>query len=169
MRPDVLSWINSVTGCSKTSSSGARPSSQAVRWSPTHCAVTGGVAIIIAVGMVFAGAARASENAETSVSGGSQNMTAPAAVFEGIQGKVHTPDGRPLQGVFVQAQPSDPNAGPVPDIAIVTDENGVYRWRLPPGQYTLSVNPENYEAQAAPANVDAGKTTIRDFIVQHQR
>lgn len=56
----------------------------------------------------------------------------------GISGQVRLPSGQPLRKVVVLARSLDRSPPPIPDIAITTDENGRYFWKLPPGRYELT-------------------------------
>jgi hypothetical protein len=96
------------------------------------------------------------------VGGGKSGME----LNEGVIGTVRDQAGNPLPEVFVQAVPVDPTAGPVPDIAIVTDAEGRYVWPLPPGRYQLSIAPATAASQTKEVVVEAGKRTSVNFLVR---
>jgi hypothetical protein len=85
---------------------------------------------------------------------------------EGIVGTVVDESGTPLAGVFVEVTPESSNAGPVPDMAILTDAQGKFEWRLGPGRYVVAVAPQGFRQNWMVVEVRAGRTTSANFIAR---
>jgi hypothetical protein len=83
--------------------------------------------------------------------------SASAVLTEGIAGTVKTASGEPVAGVFVQVAPSDSSAGPVPDIAIFTDDRGDFSWSLRPGRYRLTLILDGRTIGETEATVQTGR------------
>lgn len=81
-----------------------------------------------------------------------------------VAGTVRAADGSPLTGAVVVPRSLDSPAQPVPELAVVTDRQGGYRWTLPPGRYELAV--QVGERRALPVKtvtVQAGRTATVDW------
>lgn len=76
-----------------------------------------------------------------------------------VVGTVTGADGAPAARVQVHVEPLG-GAPAVPDIAVITDESGAYRWTLPPGQYRLSPLAPGNVAQAVEVTVQPGVTRV---------
>jgi hypothetical protein len=76
---------------------------------------------------------------------------------EGVEGRVTAPDGKPVPGAFVQAESLDEPAPPIPEIAVLTGEDGRYLWPLSPGRYRITVSADGYQPTAGTATVEAGR------------
>jgi hypothetical protein len=63
---------------------------------------------------------------------------AAQASTQGLTGRVVSKDGRPVAGVLVLPQAAGADSGPIPDIAVFTDADGRFTWRLKPGRYNVS-------------------------------
>jgi hypothetical protein len=85
---------------------------------------------------------------------------------EGVEGRVTRPDGEPIVGAFVQARSLDDPAPPIPEIAIVTDEDGRYAWPLEPGRYQISVSSDGYRSARKSVSFRAGEVKTLDFVLQ---
>jgi hypothetical protein len=46
-------------------------------------------------------------------------------------GQVTAPDGRPIAGALVGAQPAGPVAAAIPEVLLSTNEEGIFQWPLP--------------------------------------
>lgn len=91
------------------------------------------------------------------------------AVSEGITGVVVDKAGAPIADVFVQVIPADPAAGPVPEIAIITDYRGRYQWPLPPGRYVVSIAPAGFAPQRKEVVVEPGRLDDLNFTLERRR
>jgi hypothetical protein len=88
--------------------------------------------------------------------------------IEGIAGKITDSDGRPVAGASVQPESLDEPSTPIPEIAIVSESDGRYAWRLAPGTYEISVSAEGYRGIAKKATVKAGQQVTLDFKLKRR-
>lgn len=91
---------------------------------------------------------------------------APTAGGQGVEGRITDTQGRPIAGALVVPKSLDEPSPPIPEIAIVSDEQGRYAWRLPPGRYQISVSAEGYRGAVKEAVVRAGQATRLDFALE---
>lgn len=91
---------------------------------------------------------------------------APSADGQGVEGRITDSRGRPIAGALVVPKSLDEPSPPIPEIAIVSDEEGRYAWRLPPGRYQISVSAEGYRGAAKQAVVRPGEVTRVDFVLE---
>lgn len=91
---------------------------------------------------------------------------APTAGGQGVEGRITDTQGRPIAGALVVPKSLDEPSPPIPEIAIVSDEQGRYAWRLPPGRYQISVSAEGYRGAVKEAVVGAGQVTRLDFVLE---
>jgi hypothetical protein len=89
----------------------------------------------------------------------SDSAPVETSLGEGIAGIVTTEAGEPVEGVFVQAFPLDPSAGPIPDIAIMTDAAGRFSWPLQPGNYRLTFMIDGETVAEAEAAVELNRVS----------
>lgn len=78
---------------------------------------------------------------------------------QGVTGRVLDAAGHAVVGAIVVPQSSDTPPHPIPEIAVMTNNEGRYQWSLPPGQYTFTVHHESY----APTTSD--KVTVTPGLV----
>lgn len=90
-------------------------------------------------------------------------------VQEGVAGVVSDSAGRPVVGVVVHAEAISRPRPAIPEIAIVTDENGRYKWPLPPAEYQITIAAEGFEKATKRATVSVGRQTILHFQLKHSR
>jgi len=101
----------------------------------------------------------------SSTSGGD----AGTARVEGIVGQITNSHSRPVVGAFVQPKALDDPSPPIPEIAIVSDSDGRYTWRLFPGTYEISVSAEGYRGVTKQATVKPGQQVSMDFTLEPAR
>jgi hypothetical protein len=89
-----------------------------------------------------------------------------AGIVEGVIGYVTARDGSPIVGALVQPQALDVPRPPIPDLAVLTNSEGWYQWRLFPGTYTLVVSAQGYQSAAQVVTVHAGETARLDFTLE---
>jgi hypothetical protein len=89
-------------------------------------------------------------------------------IQQGVVGRVTASDGSPISGVIIKPRSLDEVSPPIPDIGIVTDDDGWYRWSLFPGTYELSIVAEGYQKPADPVTVTvtAGEVVIADWTLE---
>jgi len=91
---------------------------------------------------------------------GSQTMT------QGAAGLITDESGAPLAGVFLQLKTLDAAAPAMPEIAIVSGEDGRFLYALPPGRYEITVVSENYGPVTRSVTVLPGQVVTLDFVMQ---
>jgi hypothetical protein len=85
----------------------------------------------------------------------------------GVAGRVTGPDGAPLEGVSVAAASRDRPERPTPQLGVITNADGRYRWPLPPGRWEFTVDAPAYRAASRTVDVPAGRTVTVDFRLEH--
>jgi hypothetical protein len=86
-----------------------------------------------------------------------------AEEFGSIQGRVLTPDARPVADASVLIAEG---AGAFPDIAALTDDDGRFGFDdLPPGEYTILVNVEGHDPFTAEFTVQPGESEPQDIFL----
>jgi hypothetical protein len=86
--------------------------------------------------------------------------------FEGVTGRVLTSNGHPVVNALVQAKSLDIPSQPIPEIAIVTDGDGRYRWPLRPGRYLISVSARGYQTASQHIELRKGAAATLDFTLE---
>jgi hypothetical protein len=87
---------------------------------------------------------------------------APSAMDEGVTGSVVTASGQPVAGALIQVSAAGAASGPIPDIAVLSDAEGNFVWRLQPGSYRVAALVNGREIAGAEVTVSAGRvTTLR--------
>ena len=84
-----------------------------------------------------------------------------------VQGRVTDATGQPLAQVSVTPQSTDTPPQAVPEIAVLTDDQGQYQWTLPPGTYTLTFVHEGY-APLTKAVVVQNQPTMLDVTLERE-
>jgi len=96
-------------------------------------------------------------------SNSSDNIYMNHQEFEGVTGFVTTMDGRPIVEAWIQAKSLDKPTNPIPEIAIVTNKEGKYKWPLVAGKYEISVSIDNRQYANKVVTVKPGQTTTLNF------
>ena len=78
------------------------------------------------------------------VTNGGDAAAAGSEISEGVEGRVTATGQKPLAGVSVQPRPLQP-ATAIPEMAVVSEDGGQYRWNLRPGEYEISFALEGYQ------------------------
>jgi len=87
-------------------------------------------------------------------------------IVEGVAGQIMDRRGRPVVGALVQPRSLDDPSPPIPEVAIVSDGDGRYTWRLVPGRYEISVSAPGYQGVARQITVKAGKEATENFTME---
>ena len=87
-------------------------------------------------------------------------------ITEGVKGRVTASDGRPIADALVEPKSLDEPGRAIPEMAVMTDENGRYEWRLFPGDYLISVSAEGYQAASKKVTVEAQQAATLDFKLE---
>ena len=122
------------------------------------------VSLIALAFLVFATASYCDQ--ETPVSNSNKNGEPAATIKEGVKGRVTTARGRPIKDAFIQPASLDEPGKPIPELAIVTDEDGRYEWRLFPGDYMISVSADGYKTASKKVTVEADQAATLDFTLK---
>jgi hypothetical protein len=122
-------------------------------------------AIVVALALLGIGTLGCSER-DTPVTNPNLLNGGPPRISEGVAGRIMDDGGRPIAGALVQPRSLDENSPPIPEIAVFSDPNGRYAWRLFPGRYELVVSAAGYQTAAAPATVNRGQVTTLDLTLQ---
>ncbi len=85
-----------------------------------------------------------------------------------LQGQVTDSSGKPIAGVMVMPVSTDNPPQAVPEMAVMTNEEGRYEWTLTPGAYTLTFNAEGYAPATQDVNVKPDQPTTLDVTLQQQ-
>jgi Carboxypeptidase regulatory-like domain len=130
-------------------------------------AVAAGLMAVAAVG-TLAGSNGSSgttkvRNPDQPVGSGSAREKGPARIAEGVVGRLVTPAGDRVAGARITARSLDRPAGPVPEIAILSDADGRFAWPLRPGRYRLAAVVAGREIVAATAVVEPGRVTTLEL------
>jgi predicted extracellular nuclease len=89
---------------------------------------------------------------------------APAATTR-VTGKVTDGSGNPIPGAGVAVTKSSIS---VPEILVLTNEEGRYVWTLPPGEFTLTVHKDGYVEKSKDITLKEGETVELDFQLEKQ-
>lgn len=92
----------------------------------------------------------------------------PGAQAQGnvVQGQVTSTDGKSIAEVIVLPQSADTPPQAVPEVAVVTDEQGRYQWSLPTGAYTLTFTKDGYAPLIQPVVVAPDRPATLDVVLQ---
>jgi hypothetical protein len=82
-----------------------------------------------------------------------------------LHGTVRTPDGKPVANALVAATSNDDPPAPVPELAIVTDDEGRYEWPLRPGRYRLTVDVAGIGKATGDTTIENGTEPVLDLTV----
>jgi protocatechuate 3,4-dioxygenase beta subunit len=107
----------------------------------------GSVVTLAAFALLLGGCGEAGDTASTSGDSPSSAAAAPrssdrSGITYAVVGVVRDAQGNPVRGVNVAMTSLDEPGNPVPELAVLTDERGRYRW-------PASVSPGRYELLAA--------------------
>jgi len=92
----------------------------------------------------------------------------PAAsqgVSEGVEGRV-TASGQPLAGVSVQPRSLDEPAAAIPEMAVVSMDDGEYQWTLRPGEYEITFVLDGYQPATRQVTVRPRQATRLDVELE---
>ena len=83
-----------------------------------------------------------------------------------VEGTVTDSGGSPVEGALVQASAPDDPTAVLPDIALLTDRQGHYRWNLGPGSYELTVSKDGFRTAAKRVMLELGRVATLDFTLE---
>lgn len=108
--------------------------------------------------------ALAMSNGDKTLSSDETGETVPG-LRTGASGIVRGPGGQPVVGAMIVARSLDVPARPIPEIAILTNEQGSYAWPLRPGRYELTPMLDGKRGVPEEVSVEAGGVTRRDLTM----
>lgn len=101
---------------------------------------------------------------ETPVTGSQGDATGPGHANRGVvEGVVRTASGAALPGVLVVPVSLDHPAIAIPELAVVTDARGSYRWDLPGGRYEVRAVQAGAVVGTVEVEVARGRTAGGDI------
>ena len=77
-----------------------------------------------------------------------------------VTGIVTDAAGKPLANVGIGVSKG---TAPVPEVLVLSDQDGKYTWNLPAGTFTLTANSDGYQALSQEVTVKYGKTVQLNF------
>jgi hypothetical protein len=90
----------------------------------------------------------------------------PRSSAEGVTGEIKDDSGRALDGAMIIPKSLEANGPPIPEIAILSDTTGRYRWPLRPGNYDVTVRADGYQDVTRRVTVSAGAVETLDFVLR---
>ncbi|HWP00610.1 MAG TPA: carboxypeptidase-like regulatory domain-containing protein [Methylococcus sp.] len=97
---------------------------------------------------------------------GAERPVYPADRGRELTGRVTNIRGEPVRGAVVLPKSLDDPPRPVPEIAVLTDEQGTYIWRLPPGTYRIHVSARGYRSASRDVTVRENARTTLDITLE---
>jgi hypothetical protein len=94
--------------------------------------------------------------------------TTPASIGQGVEGRAIDAAGRPVSGGLVVPRSLDEPSPPIPELAVLTDKDGQYSWRLPAGNFEISISAQGFRTARKPVTVKAGQVSRLDFVLERQ-
>jgi len=92
--------------------------------------------------------------------------TASRGISAGVEGRVTAPGQKPLAGVSVQPRSLDEPATAIPEMAVVSEDDGQYQWTLDPGEYEITFSVEGYQPATRRVTVRSGEATRLDVELE---
>ena len=84
---------------------------------------------------------------------------------EGVTGEIKDDNGRALDGAMIVPKSLEANGPAVPEMAILSDTTGRYRWPLRPGNYDVTVRADGYQDVTQRVTVSPGAVATLDFVL----
>ena len=127
--------------------------------------------LIYVVALIFMGVGVSchSRDPNRSVSSSDPGEKAGVGITQGLGGRITAPSGRPISGALIQPRSLDNHGPPIPEIAILTDDDGWYMWPLLPGMYEISVSAEGYQPVTQQVTVKAGRVVNVNLTLERAR
>jgi hypothetical protein len=87
----------------------------------------------------------------------------------GVRGRVTSSDGTAIPGQMISAESLDKPKRPIPELAVVTGQDGSYWWPLREGRYRLSIVTEESQTVSRDIDIRANAVQQLDFTVPRKR
>lgn len=98
-----------------------------------------------------------------------QSLDSEEALRQGIVGVITSVKGLPIEGAMIEVRSLDKFGPPIPEIAILSDQNGRYEWPLQPGRYKVSAFAQGYRTATQQVDVEAARLATADFALEQGR
>ena len=105
-------------------------------------------------------------NDDTPVASTTGSAAGSAQIVQGVAGRIADSAGRPVAKASVQPKSLDNPSPAIPEIGVISDETGRYVWRLPTGNYEITVVAEGYRNATKRATVRRNQQTTLDFTLE---
>jgi carboxypeptidase family protein len=93
---------------------------------------------------------------------GGDATAAGQGISQGVEGRLTDPGQKPLAGVSVQPRSLDEPATAIPEMAVVSMDDGRYEWSLRPGEYEIAFALEGYQPATRRVTVRPRQVTRLD-------
>ncbi|MFD0200747.1 MULTISPECIES: carboxypeptidase-like regulatory domain-containing protein [Saccharothrix] len=87
----------------------------------------------------------------------------PTTAQATVTGVVTDSAGLPVSDALVQPRSLDTPPHPVPELAVLSDQQGRYTWHLTPGRYEFTATKDNRTGPPVEAAAEAGRTDELDL------
>jgi hypothetical protein len=124
-----------------------------------------GLLLLVLALLVAAGCA----DPDRPVTSGGDATAAGRGISEGVEGRVTASGQKPLAGVSVQPRSLDEPAAAIPEMAVVSEDDGQYHWTLRPGEYELTFVLEGYQPATRKVTVRPREATRLDIELELAR
>jgi protocatechuate 3,4-dioxygenase beta subunit len=101
----------------------------------------------------------------TSVSSDSGPISAGSSRGSGVSGRILDAAGHPVAGAIVVPRSQDSPPQELPEIAVMTDDDGRYQWTLPPGRYSFTVHHNGQASSSQTVTVTADQIGSLDITI----
>lgn len=91
-------------------------------------------------------------------------LPAVAQLSEGVAGRLLQAADRPVAHAVIAARSLDRPARAVPEIAIITNDDGRFQWPLRPGTYRLAAMLDGRQIAGATVTVEPGQVTAVEMF-----
>lgn len=86
-----------------------------------------------------------------------------ATQTQGVDGKISDQEGHPVTGALVTPTSLDTPSKAIPEVAVITNDQGRYSWVLPTGHYRMTVTADGYRGASVDVEVPTSGTATLDL------
>lgn len=88
------------------------------------------------------------------------------AMVSGVRGTVTDTGGNPIAGVMVHPTSLHDPQLLIPEMAILSDDDGTYAWDLAPGPYKLTASHAGFQSVTLRIDVAEAEVSVQDFALE---
>jgi hypothetical protein len=121
-----------------------------------------GLLLLVVAPLLAAGCS----NPDRPVTNGRDAAVAGQGISQGVEGRVTASGQKPLAGVSVQPRSLDEPATAIPELAVVSMDDGQYEWSLRPGEYEIAFALEGYQPATRRVTVRPRQVTRLDVELE---